>query len=219
VGLSHEGGGIGLSLAKNLVELHGGTITAHSQGPDIGSEFVVKLPVVSRVQSKREHTPEAIQLEASELLPRRRILIVDDNVQAADSLGGGRIIPPGGHPARPRNDRDGWLRGGDPVARALGVLQGTDRGRDRLGAPGGSPSISGDGLRPASGQASYGERLESHAHRSRAEAPRALASRTRAGSCSPRKCRLHRGDWRPTAGACSADRQYYHTPGSSRNRT
>jgi len=86
VGLSHEGGGIGLSLAKNLVELHGGTITAHSQGPDIGSEFVVKLPMVSRVQSKREQTPQAIQLEASELLPRRRILIVDDNVQAADSL-------------------------------------------------------------------------------------------------------------------------------------
>jgi len=87
VGLSHEGGGIGLSLAKNLVELHGGTITAHSQGPDIGSEFVVKLPMVSRVQSKREQTPQAIQPEASELLPRRRILIVDDNVQAADSLG------------------------------------------------------------------------------------------------------------------------------------
>ena len=51
-GLSHEGGGIGLSLAKNLVELHGGTITAHSQGPDMGSEFVVKLPVISGVQSK-----------------------------------------------------------------------------------------------------------------------------------------------------------------------
>jgi len=87
VGLSHEGGGIGLSLAKKLVELHGGTITAHSQGPDIGSEFVVKLPIVSRVHSKKEQTPEAIQSEASELPPSRRILIVDDNVQAADSLG------------------------------------------------------------------------------------------------------------------------------------
>jgi len=87
VGLSHEGGGIGLSLAKNLVELHGGTITAHSQGPDVGSEFVVKLPMVSRIQSRREHTPEAIPSQALESLPRRRILIVDDNVQAADSLG------------------------------------------------------------------------------------------------------------------------------------
>ncbi len=87
VGLSHEGGGIGLSLAKNLVQLHGGTITAHSQGPDIGSEFVVSLPMASRIESWREHTPEAIQSAASESLPRRRILIVDDNVQAADSLG------------------------------------------------------------------------------------------------------------------------------------
>jgi CheY-like chemotaxis protein/two-component sensor histidine kinase len=87
VGLSHEGGGIGLSLAKNLVQLHGGTITAHSQGPDIGSEFVVNLPMASRIESRREHTPEAIQSAASESLPRRRILIVDDNVQAADSLG------------------------------------------------------------------------------------------------------------------------------------
>src|SRR5262249_3878398 len=43
-GLAHEGGGIGLNLAKKLVELHGGTITAHSPGPDLGSEFVVKLP-------------------------------------------------------------------------------------------------------------------------------------------------------------------------------
>ena len=141
VGLSHEGGGIGLSLAKNLVELHGGTITAHSQGPDMGSEFVVKLPVISRVRSKREQSPQAIQPEASESLPRRRILIVDDNVQAADSLGrlmsvvfgqevrvvyngksalemAGSFLPEV-DPARPRNDRDGWLRGGDAVARAL----------------------------------------------------------------------------------------------------
>ncbi len=86
-GLSHEGGGIGLSLAKNLVELHGGTITAHSQGPDMGSEFVVKLPMASRLRSEKEQTPETIQPDVSELLPRRRILIVDDNVQAADSLG------------------------------------------------------------------------------------------------------------------------------------
>jgi len=86
-GLSHEGGGIGLSLARNLVELHGGTITAHSQGPNMGSEFVVKFPVTSRVRSEREQTSEMNQPEVSELMPRRRILIVDDNVQAADSLG------------------------------------------------------------------------------------------------------------------------------------
>jgi PAS domain S-box-containing protein len=86
-GLSHEGGGIGLSLARNLVELHGGTITAHSQGPNMGSEFVVTLPVTARVRPERGLAPAEIQPQASGVLPRRRILVVDDNVQAADSLG------------------------------------------------------------------------------------------------------------------------------------
>ncbi len=87
VGLSHEGGGIGLSLAKNLVELHGGTITAHSEGPDRGSEFVVKLPTTSRLQSEPIQPWETVHPAAADSLSRRRILIVDDNVQAADSLG------------------------------------------------------------------------------------------------------------------------------------
>jgi signal transduction histidine kinase/CheY-like chemotaxis protein len=87
VGIAHEGGGIGLSLAKNLVELHGGTITAYSQGPDMGSEFVVRLPVISRVRPERKPSPRVIRPEVPAPLPRRRILIVDDNVQAADSLG------------------------------------------------------------------------------------------------------------------------------------
>jgi PAS domain S-box-containing protein len=86
-GLSHEGGGIGLSLAKNLVELHGGSILAHSLGPDKGSEFLVKLPLSSRMRPQREKTRESIHAEASELVSLRRILIVDDNVQAADGLG------------------------------------------------------------------------------------------------------------------------------------
>jgi K+-sensing histidine kinase KdpD len=42
---THEGGGIGLSLAKKLVELNGGTIEARSRGRDMGSEFEVRLPV------------------------------------------------------------------------------------------------------------------------------------------------------------------------------
>ena len=87
IGLFHEGGGIGLSLARNLVELHGGTIEAHSPGPHMGSEFVVRLPVISTVPSERPPPSEVVQPDASEPLLRRRILIVDDNVQAADSLG------------------------------------------------------------------------------------------------------------------------------------
>jgi PAS domain S-box-containing protein len=87
VGLSHEGGGIGLSLAKNLVELHGGTITAHSHGPNRGSEFVVSLPSISGVRPEGEQAPKAIRPEMFESVTRRRVLIVDDNVQAADGLG------------------------------------------------------------------------------------------------------------------------------------
>ncbi len=86
-GRSREGGGIGLSLARNLVELHGGTITAHSQGAHRGSEFVVKFPIAARASAESEQTRQVSQPDSSEVLPRRRILIVDDNVQAADGLG------------------------------------------------------------------------------------------------------------------------------------
>ncbi len=86
-GHPHEGSGIGLSLAKKLVELHGGTITAHSRGPDLGSEFVVRLPALPTMRAEREPSPQPIRPQAPRSLPRRRILIVDDNVQAADGLG------------------------------------------------------------------------------------------------------------------------------------
>jgi two-component system CheB/CheR fusion protein len=87
LGAYYNGVGIGLNLVKNLVELHGGTIAAHSQGPDKGSEFRVRLPVLSGVRPERKQSATAAQPKVSELLPRRSILIVDDNVQAADNLG------------------------------------------------------------------------------------------------------------------------------------
>jgi len=75
--------GIGLSLVKGLVEMHGGTIEARSEGEGRGSEFVVTLPVAVPVAG----VPDATSVEAEDVVPSgRRILVVDDNVDAADSL-------------------------------------------------------------------------------------------------------------------------------------
>ena len=79
---SQGGLGIGLTLVKRLIELHGGTITALSAGDGLGSEFVIRLPLAVHLST---------MLNASEV-PERvfrssfRILIVDDNQDGADSL-------------------------------------------------------------------------------------------------------------------------------------
>jgi PAS domain S-box-containing protein len=78
------GVGVGLTLAKRLTELHGGTVEVFSAGRDRGSEFVVRLPRIEGTAPRRE-----VEEETRSQPPLRaplRILVVDDNVDAADSI-------------------------------------------------------------------------------------------------------------------------------------
>jgi CheY-like chemotaxis protein len=87
------GMGLGLSIVRNLIALHGGTVTAHSEGHGQGSRFTVRLPAMAR-----EPTPaDGLSLEELQQPSKRalRVLVVDDNQDAADLLG--RFLKSLGH--------------------------------------------------------------------------------------------------------------------------
>jgi two-component system CheB/CheR fusion protein len=73
--------GIGLTLAKTLVELHGGSISVSSEGKDRGSEVTLRLPIATAAAR-----PLATVAEREDDLSGHRVLIVDDNVDAAETL-------------------------------------------------------------------------------------------------------------------------------------
>lgn len=79
---SGTGLGIGLALVKNLVEMHGGKVEAHSAGVGLGSEFVVRLPVTHEAEQPRITPPHEMLSNTI----ARRVLVVDDNRDAAESL-------------------------------------------------------------------------------------------------------------------------------------
>jgi PAS domain S-box-containing protein len=84
IGRSQGGLGIGLTLVRSLVDMHGGTVQAASDGPGKGSEFVVRLPVATErlgIQAAARRPTETERPEKA-----RRILVVDDNVDGAQSL-------------------------------------------------------------------------------------------------------------------------------------
>ncbi len=83
-----QGGlGIGLGLARKLVLLHGGTITAQSDGPGLGSEFVIRLPLCPQTEpSAGSGTGREQPVPPESAKGHCRILVVDDNQDAADSL-------------------------------------------------------------------------------------------------------------------------------------
>jgi signal transduction histidine kinase/DNA-binding response OmpR family regulator len=107
-----EGGlGIGLTLVRRLVELHGGTVSAASEGPGRGSEFTVRLPMADRA-ARAGGT--AAPLDPTSAVPTSqalRVLVVDDNVDGADSLA--RLLKLGGHDVRMAHDGPGALAAAD----------------------------------------------------------------------------------------------------------
>ncbi len=83
-----EGGlGLGLALVRSLVELHGGQVSAHSDGPGHGSRFVVRLPRKARMPSMQAGKASAVaNTDAPTQDEALRLLVVDDNADAAEVL-------------------------------------------------------------------------------------------------------------------------------------
>jgi PAS domain S-box-containing protein len=91
--------GIGLTLARRVVELHGGSLSAHSEGPGKGSEFVVRLPLAAQAPQARDETRHP---DAAPPRPGLTILVVDDNVDSAVSLS--MLLSLSGHQVRTAHD-------------------------------------------------------------------------------------------------------------------
>ena len=71
--------GLGLCIVKRIVDMHGGAVTARSDGPGKGSTFEIRLPLAAAPAPDRRENPRHLE-------ERRRVLVVDDNADAADSL-------------------------------------------------------------------------------------------------------------------------------------
>ena len=92
-----QGGlGIGLTLVQRLVRLHGGTVEAHSAGPDRGSEFSVRLPAVNEAPASEAAAPERPGSTP------RKVLVIDDNSDAANALR--MLLENDGHNVRVAHD-------------------------------------------------------------------------------------------------------------------
>ena len=82
--VAQDGLGIGLTLVRRLVELHGGTVTAQSEGLNRGSTFIVRLRLWQAASAPEEVRHAAVEIKDN--ASRRKILVVDDNRDSAMSL-------------------------------------------------------------------------------------------------------------------------------------
>jgi len=157
VGRSHAytggGLGIGLTLVRRLVEMHGGQVEARSSGPNMGSEFLVRLPMARRGGSSTfalgasadKSDPPAAEPDTA-LSRRRRILVADDNTDAAESLS--LILQMAGHETRVARDGTEALaiaRQFQPDTMVLDIampgLDGLELARQIRGEPWGRPVL------------------------------------------------------------------------------
>ena len=104
-----SGLGLGLSIVRSLVHLHGGSVRARSDGPGKGSEFVVELPLAASDAPARAFRPDEL-LATPQLAPehRRRVLVVDDNQDAAEMLSA--ALSELGHEVKVANDGPSALK-------------------------------------------------------------------------------------------------------------
>jgi CheY-like chemotaxis protein len=87
---THQGLGLGLAIVRHLVELHGGTVSAFSEGRGCGAVFTVHLPLsplkAEPAETQLAHAPEAPDAECPPALRGLRVLVVDDEPDARDLL-------------------------------------------------------------------------------------------------------------------------------------
>jgi signal transduction histidine kinase len=103
-----EGGlGVGLTIARKLVELHGGSISGRSEGPGQGSEFIVTLPISKSLPVHADVKPGPRTPSPTAIVRGRKVLIVDDNIDLATTLR--EVFVRAGHEVRVAHDGAGGL--------------------------------------------------------------------------------------------------------------